>query len=139
MANGDSSKRTWTSYFTKKVIVILSAVATVFTIVAGIWAFEAHYATNKRVDKVEKESIASIFKLEEAVAGALINQQHKSDVRFFQLELERVQRDIYDLRREIEKNPQDHTLQRDYEELLRRKEIIKEKLDEALESIKVQN
>ena len=137
MANGDAGKRSWTSYFTKKVIVVLSAVATVFTIVAGIWAFEAHYATNTRVDKVETVHKENLFKLEETIAGALENQQYKSDARFFQFELEKVQRDIADLRRKMQQNPNDRLLEQDYEELIQRKRLLKQKLDEALQSIKV--
>lgn len=120
----------WTSYFTKKVIIGLTSVATVLSIVAGIWAFESHYATNARVDK-------DLTSLEEAIAGALQNQQHKSDVRYFQFEYDRVNRDLQALRTQMQRNPNDELLKQDYQELLERRKIIKERLDQSLKNIKI--
>lgn len=53
MQDEKNEKKTLASYFTKKVVLGLSVIATLFAIIGGIWGFETHYATNKRVDKVE--------------------------------------------------------------------------------------
>jgi len=130
-------KKTWTSYFTKKVIVVLSAVATVFAIVGGIWGFEVHYATNTRVDKVEVYAEKEVQNLEIKVAGALENQQYKSDVRYFQFMYDKLTNDLFELKRQMRRYPEDVILQQDYKDLLERRNDIKKKLDDAIKKIKV--
>lgn len=124
-------------YFTKKVVVVLSAVATVFTIVAGIWGFETHYATNTRVDKVEIAHADDIKGVEIRLAGALENTQHKLDVRYFQFMYDKLGDDLNELRRQMRRYPEDNILKEDYVELLNRRNDIKKQLDEAIKKIKV--
>lgn len=126
-----------TTYFTKKVIVSLSVVATLLTIVGGIWAFEAHYATNHRVDGVVLNTVKKFDGFEEDIASALENLQHKSDVRFFQLTLDRINDRIYELRKEIKRNPSDDLLKQDYEDLIRRRKEVQDKIDSSMRKIKV--
>lgn len=137
MADEPQEKKSLTSYFTKKVIVTLGAVATVLTIVGGIWAFEAHYATNHRVDGVVKVAAKDVEDLEIQVASALQNQQLKSDIKFYQFMDDKLREDQYMIRKELEKNPTDPMLQRDYDEIQERREKLQREIDSSMQKIKV--
>lgn len=137
MNNKRQGKKIWTYYFTKKVIVSLGVVATLLTIVGGIWAFENHYATNQRVDKVEMKSTEDVKELEIQIAGALENQQRKSDVRYWQFMYDKITNDIFELKRQMRRYPEDKILQQDYADALERRKEIKKKLDDALQEIKI--
>jgi hypothetical protein len=133
----DKEIKSFGSYFTKKVIAIISSISAVFALVAGIWAFEAHYATKDELVKVEVSSKETVENLETQIAGALERQQQKSDVRYWQFEYDRVLNDIYDLKRHMARYPDDELLKQDYLDLLGKKKTIKEKLQKALDTIKV--
>lgn len=133
----DEEKKSISSYFTKKVVATISAVAAVFTLVAGIWAFETHYATNDRVDEVFMSTKENVKDLELQIAGAFERQQLKSDVRYWQFEYDKILNDIYDLKRQMRRYPEDEVLKQDLMDLLGRKKTVKEKLEKALEKIKV--
>lgn len=133
----DEEKKSISSYFTKKVVATISAVAAVFTLVAGIWAFETHYATNDRVDEVFISAKENVKNLELQIAGAFERQQLKSDVRYWQFEYDKILNDIYDLKRQMRRYPEDEILKQDLMDLLGRKKTVKEKLEKALEKIKV--
>jgi ABC-type thiamine transport system substrate-binding protein len=124
-------------YFTKKIIVGLSVVATILTIVGGIWAFETHYATNKRVDRVEIVHAEDMKQLDIELAGALENTQHKLDVRYFQFLHDKYTQDVLELKRQMRRYPEDEMLKEDYRDLLGKKKSVKEKLEQSLEKIKV--
>jgi len=136
MADEVQDKRSIASYFTKKVVVSLSAVATVLTIVAGIWAFEAHYATNSRVDGVAIAAEQKVEQLEIQLAGAFENQQHKSNAKYWQFMLERLMKDLSELKRQMRRYPEDEILREDYRALQERIKEVRSKLDQALEKIK---
>jgi len=110
----------------KKFTLILGIVATLLTMIGSIWAFESHYATNKTVEKLEIN-----------IASALQNQQYKGDVRYFQFMMDKVMSDIFILKRQIERYPDDQMLRQDYQELLERRKQIKIQLEQALRNIKV--
>ncbi len=133
----DKDKKPIGSYFTKKVVAVLSAFALVFTIVGGIWAFEAHYATNKRVDKVVVSASSEVQELEIQVASALERQQYKSDARYWQIEYDRIVSDLMELRRQIRRYPEDMILKQDYDDLLERRKDVKQKLENSMDKIKV--
>ncbi len=133
----ENEKKSWTSYFTKKVLAIMSAIAVVFTLVAGIWGFEAHYATKLEVNKVEITSEKNDQKLEIQVAGALQNQQYKSDARYWQFMYDKLTADMFDLKRQMRRYPEDVVLQQDYRDLLERRKDVKRKLNESMEKIRV--
>jgi hypothetical protein len=137
MPDKQTEKKTWTSYFTKKVITTISAVAAVFTLVGAIWGFEAHYATNKRVDGVEIVHADDIAGLEIKLAGALENTQYKSDVRFFQFMYNKLGEDLIELRRQMRRYPEDELLKEDYRVVQQKRLDIEKQLDEALKKIKV--
>lgn len=130
-------KKTLASYFTKKVIVGLSVVASLFAIVGGIWGFETHYATNKRVDGVEVAHAEDISELEIQLAGALENTQHKMDVKYWQFMVNKFSEDALEIKRQMRRYPEDEILKEDYRETLRRKSEAQKKLDESMEKIKV--
>lgn len=124
-------------FFTKKVIVGLSAVVTIFAIVSGIWGFEIHYASNSRVNKVEEVTQDKFDDLEVTIAGALQNQQYKSDVRYYQIMDDKLRDDIYQLRKQLERNPSDELLKKDYEYLLDKRKQVQEKIEDSMKNIKV--
>lgn len=136
MPEEEKEKKTWGSYFTKKVILILGAVATVLTIMGGIWGFEAHYATNKRVDTVVKSAEKDVNDLEIQLAGALQNQQYKSDAKYWQFMYERLLKDLTELKRQMRRYPEDEILKEDYRALLERIKEVRAKLDSSIEKIK---
>lgn len=137
MPNKQNEKKTWTAYFTKKVITTISAVAAVFTLVGAIWGFETHYATNKRVDKVEIAQAEEVKDLEIQLAGALENTQHKLDVRYFQFMYDKLGQDLNEIRRQMRRYPEDEILKEDYKEIKQRRNDIKRQLDDAIKKIKV--
>lgn len=136
MPDDEKEKKSWGSYFTKKVILILGAVATVLTIMGGIWGFEAHYATNKRVDKVVLSAEKDVEELEVQLAGALQNQQHKSDAKYWQFMVERLTKDLYEMKRQMRRYPEDEVLREDYRALLERLKEAQKRWDESLQKIK---
>jgi hypothetical protein len=128
-------KKSLTSYFTKKVIIGLSVIATLFAIVAGIWGFETHYATNKRVDIVVSAHAKDLKQLETKISGTLERSQYKMDVRYFQFLHEQLARNMLEVKRQMRRYPEDEVLKEDYRDLVQRKQTVKGKLDAALEKI----
>ena len=120
------------SYFTKKVIAGLSALAALFAIVGGIWAFEVHYATNKRVDDVVLVAKSDIVNLETQVAGALKQQQIKSDIQFYSFMLEKLTQEKNAIRRQMNQYPNDQSLKNDYQEIINEINRVRKLLDEAM-------
>lgn len=123
--------------FTKKLIIGLSVITTLFSIMGGLWAFDSHYASAKRVDGVEATAKDDIKELEGAVASALKNQQYKADVRYYQIMDDKLREDIYQLRKQLERDPSDELLRQDYNDLKERREKIKDKLEESIGKIRV--
>lgn len=135
MAEEDINKKSIGSYFTKKVITTLAAVATVLTIIGGIWGFEAHYATNNRLNSVAMAAEKDVSQLEVQLAGALQNQQFKSDAKYWQFMYERLLKDVTELKRQMKRYPEDNILKEDYRALLDRIKEARKKLDESMEKI----
>jgi len=118
-------KRTFGSYFTKKVITGLSVIATLSAIVGGIWAFESHYATHDDVESLEVK-----------VIGSMQNYQLKTDYKFYQFLYDKLQLDIFLMRKQLEVNTDDVDLRTDYNELIKQKNDIKNKMEKTLKEIK---
>lgn len=135
MADENINKKSIGSYFTKKVITILAACVTVLSLIGGIWKFEAHYATNTRVDNVAVAAENDVNKLEMQLAGALQNQQFKSDAKYWQFMYERLIKDLTELKRQMIRYPEDDILKEDYRALLDRIKNARTKLDESIEKI----
>ena len=123
--------------FTKKLVVGLSVVTTLLTIMGGLWKFDSHYASAKRVDGVEATAKDDIKQLEGAVASALKNQQYKADVRYYQIMDDKLREDIYQLRKRLERDPSDELLRQDYNDLKELREKIKDKLEDSMMKIRV--
>lgn len=101
MQDEKNEKKTLASYFTKKVVLGLSVIATLFAIIGGIWGFETHYATNKRVDKVEIAQAQEVKEVEIQLAGALENTQHKLDARYWQFMYEVFSKEALEIKRQM--------------------------------------
>lgn len=121
--------------FTKKFLTYLGVITAILSLIGGIWAFDSHYATNEKVAEVEIRAKENVQDLEIQIAGALQNQQMKSNVQFYQMTYDALTRKLNELRREMKRYPEDQDLQRDYQELLQERKRIKDKLDESLRKI----
>jgi len=115
-----------TDYFTKKIVIGLSVITTLLAIIGGLWGFDSHYASAKDMNGLEIR-----------VAEGFENTQNKLDVRFLQFMYDKLTQDMYDIKRQLSRYPNDKVLEEDYKEVLRKRSRIKEKLDEALKRIKV--
>jgi hypothetical protein len=97
------------------------------------------FATNERVDKVEitteKKVDTKIKNFEEDVAGALQNQQIKSDYRFYQFQYDKIVQDKMEVKRQLRRDPDDQGLRQDYQELEEERKRIKQKMDELMNQI----
>ena len=114
--------------FTKKILTMIGSLTAILSLIGGIWAFENHYATNKRVDN-------EIAQVEVQVAGALQNSQIKNDYKFYQFMYDKLTQDMYNLKRQLRQNPNDEALRQDYEDVLQQRKEIKIKMEELMKSI----
>ena len=121
--------------FTKKFLTYLGVLTAILSLVGGIWAFDSHYATDERVTEVKVEAKEKVEKLEIQIAGALQNQQQKSDVKFYQFMYDKLTQEKNAIRRELRKNPNDADLQRDYQEIIEDMKRTKQQMNEALRKI----
>lgn len=113
----------------------IGVITAILSLIGGIWAFESHYATTEEVEKVEVRAKENVEELEIQIAGALQNQQMKSNVQFYQLTYDSLTRKLNELRRQMRKYPEDQDLRQDYQELYEERKRIKNKLDESLRKI----
>ena len=120
------------SYFTKKVIAGLSALAALFAIVGGIWAFEIHYATDKRVDSVVAYHENDMDELRLEIAGAIKQQQLKGDIQFYSMMIEKLTIERDAIRRQLRQYPNDPYLKEDYKNVNEEIKRFKQLLDQAI-------
>ncbi len=121
--------------FTKKFLTTLGVITAILSLIGGIWAFDSHYATNEKVDVVKIESKEDVKELEIQIAGALQNQQQKSDVQFLQFMYNNLTQELNELRRQLRRFPEDPDLKRDYHELYEERKNVKQQLDNAIRKI----
>ena len=117
---------------------ILGIITAILVIIGAVWGFGFTFATNERVDKVEISSGKKVVDLEIQIAGALQNQQSKSDVRYWQFMYDKLTNDMYEMKRQMRRYPEDEVLKQDYRDLLDRRKGVKTKLENAMQRIKVQ-
>lgn len=113
----------------------IGVITAILSLIGGIWAFESHYATSAEVAEVKIEAKEDVKDLEIQIAGALQNQQMKSNVQFYQMTYDSLTRKLNELRRQMRKYPEDQDLKQDYQELYEERRRIKNKLDESLRKI----
>jgi hypothetical protein len=106
----------------------LGVIVAVLSLLGGLWAFEGHYATNKRVN-------GEIERVEIEVAGAIQSIQIKNDYKFYVFMYDKLTSDITSLRRRMRGNPSDIELKREYDEVVRERKEVKKKMDELLRKI----
>jgi len=114
--------------FSKKLITTIGVLVTLMTLIGGIWAFNNTFATNERVDK-EVENI------EIQVAGALQNQQIKSDYNFYLFLYDKLSQDMVDIQRQLRTNPYDEMLRQDYLDKKEERIRVKQKMEEMMKKI----
>ncbi len=117
---------------------IIAIITGILVIIGAVWGFGFTFATNERVDKVEISSKEDVVDLEVQIAGALQNQQSKSDVRYWQFMYDKLTNDVYEMKRQMRRYPDDQVLKQDYRDLLDTRKNVKTKLHESMQKIKVQ-
>ena len=114
--------------FTKKVIASISTLAVLVSLVCGIWALEGHYQTKAEA----KEKFEAV---EIQVAGALQNQEIRSNYKFYQFLYDKLTQDLQNIKRLLRRDPNDQELKEDYQEVKKEIKELKKKLDKLLEKI----
>jgi len=114
--------------YKKSIVTASSIITAVFALLGGLWAFEAHYATNNKVD-------TEIERVEIQVAGALQNYQIKSDYKFYQFMYDKLTQDMYNIKRELRRDPDNQELRQDYIDIKNERDNIKRKMDLMMEKI----
>jgi hypothetical protein len=123
----------------KNLKTILAIIGSIIVLIGAVFAFSTTFATNERVDKVEvtteRNIGVKIEQLEIKVAGALQNQQIKSDYKFYQFQYDKLVRDKMEVKRQLRRNPTDQGLRQDYQEIEEERKRIKQKMDELMNKI----
>ena len=125
--------------FTTKLKTTLAIAGSLVVLIGAVFAFATTFATNKRVDKVEvttERNVNTKMKdFEEEVAGALQNQQIKSDYKFYQFQHDKLIQDKMEVKRQLRRDPNNQELRQDYLELEEERKRIKQKMDELMNKI----
>ena len=113
----------------------IGVITAILSLIGGIWAFDAHYASSEEVAEVEVEAKEDVKDLEIQIAGALQNQQMKSSVTFWQFQIEILENELKELRRQMRRYPEDQALREDYRDTLERKREVQKKMEKAMQRI----
>lgn len=117
----------------------IGIVVGLITIVGAVWIVGSTFATNDRVDKVEvvteKNINTKIEAFEVEVAGALQNQQIKSDYQFYQFLYDRLTQEMLEIKRQLRRDPNDQLLRQDYIDKKEERDKLKEKMDKLMDKV----
>jgi len=117
----------------------IGIVVGLITIVGAVWIVGSTFATNDRVDKVEvvteKNINTKIEAFEVEVAGALQNQQIKSDYQFYQFLYDRLTQEMLEIKRQLRRDPNDQLLRQDYVDKKEERDKLKEKMDKLMDKV----
>jgi len=125
--------------FTNNLKTWIGIAVGLITIIGAIWLVGNTFATNDRVDKVEviteKNINTKIEAFEVEVAGALQNQQIKSDYQFYQFLYDRLTQEMLETKRQLRRDPNDQLLRQDYVDKKEEREKLKEKMDKLMDKV----
>jgi hypothetical protein len=108
--------------FTKKFLTSISVITAVIGLLVALWMFDGHYETKAAaVEKIEQVEIV--------VAGAIQNQEIKSDYKFMQFIYDKLTTEMYNLKRQMRRYSEDQDLKDDYTDVVRQRNEVKFKLD----------
>ncbi len=79
--------------YKKAIVTASSIILAIFALLGGLWKFNAHYATNNKVN-------FEIERVEFEVAGAIQNQSIKSSYQFLQFQYDKLTIDLMNIKRE---------------------------------------
>jgi uncharacterized coiled-coil DUF342 family protein len=113
----------------KNIVSAASIIIAIFTILGGLWAVENHYET-------KAEAKEKIEKVEIQVAQALQTQQIRTDYQFYQFMYDKLTQEMYSIKRQLKRNPEDTDLREEYNDIKIEREKIKNKMRELMEKIK---
>jgi len=114
--------------YKKSIVTASSVITAIFAIMGGLWAFENHYATNKKVN-------TEIKRVEFEVAGAIQNQSIKSSYRFLQFQYDKLTQDMMNIKRELRRDPTNQDLREEYQDVKLERQKVKRKMESLMEKI----
>lgn len=117
-------------------MTILGVITAILSLIGGIWAFDSHYAKSEEVADLKIEAEENVNDLEIQIAGVLQNQQSKGEVRFWNLQLQIIDNELKELRRQMRRYPEDQGLKEDYRDALERKRQVQKKIEESMSKIR---
>ena len=121
----------------KKLIVTASSIITaIFAILGGLWAFDAHYATSMEVAELEVQVVESLKQYNVQQQQAQTIYQMKTDYKFYQFMYDKLTQDMYEIKRQLRRNPTDQDLRQDYINISNERQQVKNKMDSLMEKIK---
>lgn len=97
---------------------IIGSIILGVSLITGILTIDGRYATSKELVQTEQKVIKTLEQFQ-------ANQERKN----LEQRYENITDRVYDYKALIKKNPRDVELQEDYQNLLREKEAIKQKLE----------
>lgn len=106
----------------------IGVLVALLTLISGIWFFNTTFATNLRVDK-------EMVNIEVQVAGALQNQQIKSDYKFYQFMYDKLFQDMVEIKRQLRRDPNNQLLRQDYIEKKEERDKVKQRMDGMIKEI----
>ena len=121
----------------KKIIIsAASIIIAVFSIMGGMWAFENRYAKSVEVAELEVQVVQSLKQYNTQQQKSQQTYQYKNDYKFYQFMYDKLTQDLYQVKRQLRRFPQDQNLQREYNEISRQRQDVKRKMDSLMEKIR---
>jgi hypothetical protein len=121
----------------KKIIIsAASVIAAVFGLLGGMWAFDSHYAKSIEVAELEVQVVESLKQYNVQQQQAQTIYQMKTDYKFYQFMYDKLTHDMYEIKRQLRRDPTDQDLRQDYINISNERQQVKNKMDSLMEKIK---
>lgn len=121
----------------KKIIIsAASVIAAVFGLLGGMWAFDGHYAKSIEVAELEVQVVESLKQYNVQQQQSQGVYQMKTDYKFYQFMYDKLTQDMYDIKRQLRRNPSDQDLRQDYIDVSNERQRVKNKMESLMEKIK---
>ena len=130
--NNPKTKRTFTSYLTKRVWTMIGGLGIIIALVSGLFAFDDRYAKCKDLDKMESESVKTFKKFRETQQVELDNVKKISKIQYLQLNYQWTQSQVSSLRVKLSQDRDNTLLMTEYQNLLKKESELKKLIDDNL-------
>ena len=125
--------------FQKYKKIILSAasiITTIFIILGGLWAFDNHYAKSIEVAELEVQVVESLKQYNTQQQQSQTVYELKNDYKFYQFMYNKYTQDMFEIRRQLRRNPTDQEARQEYVDISAERQRVKQKMDELMEKIR---